>query len=227
MIYNFLDKYIMNDFSSLIVNHLDKKKKFVVFDIGCFQGNFSRNLKNKLFSKKIQFYLFDPNPNIKLRDFKHYKIAFSNIENTQNYYLNDFFPSSGSSLKTIVKNDKFWNLTRKFLSFNMGKKFKTFVVKTQKLDNFCKSNKISQIDVLKIDVEGSEMEVLMGAKNILKKTKIIQVEILGNKNNFNTKYKKLISYLKKYNFKIISIKSIWSVGILSNMKSKDILLVKI
>ena len=109
----------------------------------------------------------------------------------------------------------------------MGKKFKTFVVKTQKLDNFCKSNKISQIDVLKIDVEGSEMEVLMGAKNILKKTKIIQVEILGNKNNFNTKYKKLISFLKKYNFKIISIKSIWSVGILSNMKSKDVLLVKI
>ena len=51
MIYNILDKYIMNDFSEEIVKNLNNNKNNVIFDIGCFKGNFSRTLKNKLNSK--------------------------------------------------------------------------------------------------------------------------------------------------------------------------------
>ena len=59
---------------------------------------------------------------------------------------------------------------------------------------------------------------------MLSKTNIIQVEILGNKNNFKRKYNKVISYLKNKRFKIIFEKNIWSVGLLSNIKSMDVLL---
>ena len=59
---------------------------------------------------------------------------------------------------------------------------------------------------------------------MLSKTNIIQVEILGNKNNFKIKYNKVISYLKNKRFKIIFEKNIWSVGLLSNIKSMDVLL---
>ena len=224
MIYNILDKFIMNDFSDKIVKNLDKNKNNVIFDIGCFKGNFSRSIKNKMDSKKNKFYLFDPNPNIKIRDFNHYNLAFSNKIKKQKYHLNTFFPSSGSSLKTIVRDDKSWNLTRKVASLNIGKKFKVYKVKTDKIDRFCKEKKISKIDVLKIDVEGAELDVLYGAKNMLSKTNIIQVEILGNKNNFKIKYNKVISYLKNKRFKIIFEKNIWSVGLLSNLKSMDVLL---
>ena len=49
MLYRLLDKYLMNDFTNLIIEHLNQKNRetITIFDIGCFQGNFSRNLKKK------------------------------------------------------------------------------------------------------------------------------------------------------------------------------------
>ena len=103
MIYKLLDKFIMNDFTEEIINNLENKKKnLIIFDVGCFVGNFSRNIKKKLNRKKTNFYLFDPNPSLKIPDFNYIKIAFTRKSKYQNYYLNDFFPSSGSSLKPIV-----------------------------------------------------------------------------------------------------------------------------
>ncbi len=34
----------------------------------------------------------------------------------KNFYLNEFLPSSGSSLETDVKNDLKWNFTRRIMS---------------------------------------------------------------------------------------------------------------
>ena len=90
MLYNFVDKYLMNDFSDLIINNLNDKspESLTVFDIGCFKGNFSRSLKNKL-KKDIKFFLFDPNPNLKIKDFSYHKIAFSDKSGSENYFLNN------------------------------------------------------------------------------------------------------------------------------------------
>ena len=46
-IYRIVDKLLMNDFSKIISQTINKnsKKDIIVFDIGCFQGNFSRSLK--------------------------------------------------------------------------------------------------------------------------------------------------------------------------------------
>ena len=56
------------------------------------------------------------------------------------------------------------------------------------MDNYCQKNKIKKIDVLKIDTEGSEVEVLEGAKNILKNTNILLIEVLDTKKGFEKKY---------------------------------------
>ena len=75
MIYNILDRLVMNDFSETILSYIKNNQKCVVFDVGCFQGNFSRNLKKKMKSKKVHFYLFDANPLLKIEDFKYNNIA--------------------------------------------------------------------------------------------------------------------------------------------------------
>ena len=53
MIYKYLDKYLMNDFTDEIAQIVSKKNNnnLTIFDVGCFLGNFSRNLKKKLFLK--------------------------------------------------------------------------------------------------------------------------------------------------------------------------------
>ena len=106
--------------------------------------------------------MFDPNPNLKIKDFKYNELAFSN-EKVKKYHLNTFFPASGSSLKTIIVKDKLWNFTRKLVTGNLNKQFKTFDVKTNTIDNFCRDKVVEFIDVLKIDTEGSEAEVLEGS----------------------------------------------------------------
>ena len=52
------------------------------------------------------------------------------------------------------------------------------VVNQVKLDSFCEQQMIDEVDFLKIDVEGGELEVLRGASNLLeeKKIKVIQFE---------------------------------------------------
>ena len=53
------------------------------------------------------------------------------------------------------------------------------------MDKFVKKNNIKSIDILKVDIEGSEYEFLKGAKNTLKnnKIKIILIEISDRKKN--------------------------------------------
>ncbi len=79
--------------------------------------------------------------------------------------------------------------------------------------------------ILKIDVEGSELNVLNGSNLILRKTKCILIEITDTKNNFFKKYNLIMNLLKKYNFKLLLKKNIISYGILSNQKGIDALFI--
>ncbi len=231
MLYTLVDKFLMNNFSNVIIEKIVdlKKKNVVVFDVGSFQGNFSRTLKNKLLKEKISanFYLFDPNPNIKLKDFFTENIALSSKKGEKIFYLNNFLPSSGSSLKNIVANDKLWNISRRVLTLGLKKNFSQIGVITDTIDNFCKKKKIKQINVLKIDVEGSEFEVIQGAKKQLESTEIILLEILEKKNCYDEKFQKIFKLLtKKYGFKLLKKKEIFSTKIFSHLRSSDLLFVK-
>ena len=227
MLYDLVDKFLMNDFTKIISDILNKQKKdyLTIFDVGCFQGNFSRNLKKKI-GKKHNFYLFDANPNLDIKDFDYTKLAFSDGEGFKKFYLNRFFPASGSSLKTIVLEDKLWNFTRQLITGKFGKQYDILEVKTESIDNFCSRKKIENIDVLKIDTEGTELEILIGAKNILSKTDIILIEVLDQKKIFKQKCNEIINFLEKRNFKKILQKNMWSLGTLSNMSAVDILFKK-
>ena len=71
------------------------------------------------------------------------------------------------------------------------------------LENFCAEKKIKKIDFLKLDVEGYEHNVLLGAKNIIKNVNFIMLEI--QKNNMYQDYSKknIEVFLKENNFILI------------------------
>ena len=75
-------------------------------------------------------------------------------------------------------------------------------VQTQTLDNFCSNINIDNIDVLKIDTEGNELNVLKGAEKLLSegKIKLIYVEISESKRKFKEKEESVIDLLNAYNF---------------------------
>jgi len=224
--YNFFNHYFQNSFKNeicILINNSKINKRINIFDIGCYLGNFSREIKQKI-NKKANFYLFDPNPYIKLNDFNYNCLGISD-KKIKNYYYNSFFPSSGSGFNKIIMNDFFWNLSRKLMTFNIFKKFIKFRVKTISIDNFCKNKKIKEIELLKIDTEGHELNVLKSGKKILNKTKIIQLEIVDKKKLFKEKFNRINNLLLKYNFKLLKFKNIWSVSILSNIKAIDVLYV--
>ncbi len=229
--YKFIDRFFQNTFAKEIceiINKAKSDKKINIFDIGSYLGNFSREIKKKLNKNKlnkVNFILFEPNPYIKLKDFNHHCLAVSNKSTKKNYYYNSFFSSSGSGLNKITMNDFFWNLSRKLILFKYSKKFIKFQVRTISLDSFCEKKKITKIELLKIDTEGHEFQVLKGGKKLLKETKIIQVEIMDKKKLFAKKFTRINNFLIKYNFKLLKIKNIWSVSMLSNIKAIDALYV--
>jgi FkbM family methyltransferase len=228
-VYNF-SYFFFRSFEKKIIKLLKiellkkKSENVIVFDVGSYLGNFSRNIKNKI--KESTFYLFDPNPNLIIKDFQYNCIGISNKEGLKNYYYNDFIPSSGSGFHKIIMNDFFWNLSRKLFTFNLFKKFTQFKVDTETIDNFCKKKKINRIDLLKVDTEGHEYEVLDGARNMLKNIKIIYLEIMSTKPSFDNKFIKIFKLLKKNNFNLIKKKYIKSTSLLSNIRSADCLFIK-
>jgi len=245
IIYKLLHIFISNHNESKIVNLLFKNNKFlknknnlpiVIFDVGCFRGDWSRNilkaLKKKT-SKQAMIYLFDVNPKseiylkslIKNRNFKFNNIALNEEKGVKEFNFNTFFECSGSSLDTVYKDDKAWVRSRKiflrFFSFKKVKDFSKITVNTDTIDNYCSINNISEIDILKIDVEGSEKRVLLGAEKTLKKVKIIYTEIAENKVFYSKKEKEIINFLNKNNFLFLEKKNIRNVSFFSNVIAKD------
>ena len=242
LVYYLANYSLQNTFSKEITKFLKKDKKLVIFDAGCYRATFTEDILNLIRKRKYKFYLFDINPKVKsyIRNLLKFKniyyneIALSNKNGTTNYNYNSFFESAGSSLSNLFVDDKKWNFSRKlllkillFYNYNNGNGFVKYQVPTITLDNFAKKNKIRVINLLKIDVEGSEYNLLKGAKKTLKKNKIkiILIEIMEKKHIYDKKEKKILNLLKRRNFNLIKKKNLWFTSIFSNIKGADYLFI--
>jgi FkbM family methyltransferase len=229
--------YTFGVFEKKLFNVIEKKKKkIIIFDIGCFRGSFFKKFYNskKIKNQKILFFLFDINPNVKryLKDYINKKnifyeyLAVGKKNQKIDYNFNKFFESSGSSTSNVYKNDKLCVFSRKlFLKLFLQKTpdFEKIKIPSIKLDTYIKKKKIKHIDILKIDVEGSELDIINGMKSSLLKKKFtaIQIEITEKKSIFNLKENKIIKIMKKYNYYLEDKKNIFSVSILSNLKCTE------
>lgn len=221
---------------------LSKIKNKVIFDVGCYRGNFTQNIISKEpKNNNNKYYMFDPNPKVKKyikemltdRKINYFELALDNTNKIKKFTINRYYEPSGSSLKSANKKDKLYNLSRKtffkiFKPFSKIKGYELINVKTNTIDNVCRLNNIKKIDILKLDTDGNEYEVLIGAKKLLSKEKIglIYTEISSTKKKFNFNFNKILKLLNKYNFTLKKVYPIPSYSILSNLKSTDNLFIK-
>ena len=121
----------------------------------------------------------------------------------------------------LISSDKLWNATRAFILGKTNKLYKVYKVQTQSVDKFCSINNVSTIDILKIDVEGNEINVIQGAIKKLNSCSIIYAEVIDQKKLFDKKFAQLKQTLEENNFILLNVKNILSVSIFSHLKAVD------
>ncbi|MCS7052923.1 MAG: FkbM family methyltransferase [Ignavibacterium sp.] len=157
------------------LSFLYNEKSFIVFDIGANVGEYSSEIL-QLFSK-CYIYAFEPNPKsfiLLSKKFNHlnnvmlYNLGLGSIKTTTKLY--DYKEEEGSTHASIYKS--------MFESFYGNKETISYEIEIITLDDFLEKENIQSVDLLKIDIEGGELEVLKGAKKSINENriKIIQFE---------------------------------------------------
>lgn len=172
----------------------------VLFDVGGNIGEYAIYLKNIFPTANI--FSFEPNPKA-FAVMKEKLAEFNNVA-CENIGLGPTVGSEKMFSYSKVENSAFGTLNKAALSdlYKMDDRIEEINFSINTIDNCCAQKNISQIDFLKIDTEGQELNVLKGAEQMIKnnKIKIIQFEF----NNFNVYYriflKDFYGLLNNYNF---------------------------
>ncbi len=75
------------------------------------------------------------------------------------------------------------------------------------LDDYCEKNSVAQIDLLKIDVEGAELQVMRGARRMLESKKIRCVTFEFGQTTFDmgNRVEEIEAFLAEMNYKITNL----------------------
>ena len=104
--------------------------------------------------------------------------------------------------KFNYKNNKDYLSTAGTLVNQNNKNFTSYFAKNFNIIDIIKSNNITSIDLIKMDVEGAEIENLKIIENLINKNTKILIEVLQD--NFELK-EYIISFARKFKFKIFSV----------------------
>jgi FkbM family methyltransferase len=156
---------------------LAEQQKIVIFDVGANIGDYAIGI-TKIFDKdKIELHCFEPSPTT-------YARLVDNIRSlgATGIHLHNFGLSNEATEIELYQDEELSGMTSvyKRRMDHFGKTFnKSELARFSTLDQFCAEQNISHIDFLKLDVEGHELKVLEGSKQMLNKVKYIQFEFGG------------------------------------------------
>jgi len=155
-------------------------KKFnLILDIGAWCGTWSMEMQK--YAKNIHCY--EPNK-------IHYECLTRNLApyNHVRFYN-----------QAIGNDDGFVKLTEESATQNTRVLMEKGETKINKLDSLDTTG----IDMIKIDVEGLEMEVLKGASSKLNTIEYIMIELNNNTERYGTNKREVHSYLNDLGFKVL------------------------
>jgi FkbM family methyltransferase len=162
------DRYGFDPF--LDIDRLSQFWKYpvrVLFDVGANDGRTIRLARNRF--PTCQVVAFEPHPRTFLR-LKEKMQGFEDLE-----FINMALGSKSAEMGMFEYDKSVLNsllLDPPYAVRFSTKPSQQIRVRCTTVDEFCMENGIAQIDVLKIDTEGFDLEVLKGAKAILEKNAI-------------------------------------------------------
>ena len=198
------EDYLISTVFNSIQKIRGEKSRITYFDIGANQGNFSFL---PLWDNSIDCYSFEPNPkmfeilieNVKLNSLENNVRAFNIGVSDKNQKLDLKVPLDGSDhgLSTFADNPK-----DRFSYDNKPGDYKIVEVDCLTLDNIVTQLEIESLDVIKIDTEGSELNILLGGEQSLRKFKpVIVMEYQDiNSTMFGYNREACVDLLKTYGY---------------------------
>ena len=171
------EKLILN----FIFNYF-KLNSGTYFDVGSMIGLHS--IVAAIASDNSKIHAFEANKDLM-------EILKNNIKNNikRKLTINECFVTNSKLYKKNVNNEIYENYSNKII----------------RLDKYIKKNKINLIDVMKIDVEGAELQVLDGLKNFnLNNVNFFLIEIHPEKirNHFKDNPERIFSIFKERSFNL-------------------------
>ena len=206
--FDLIDKFIHQ--KKILSSLLKLKKKINIYvDVGSHFGLYADFIDTNFNPQKI--FLFEPQIKIFNRIEEKYEL-------NKKFKVNNSAVSNENAIKSLHINKH--DLTSSFTEFNndnhyLNYKAKLFggslsemilnseKVETVRLDTYIDNEEISEIDLLKIDTEGHELEVLKGLGKKISDVGIILIEFHNDNIYLNYESAKIHEHLVKSEFELI------------------------
>ena len=176
----------------------------IIFDVGAYVGDTAQLYQN--YFPRYKIYSFEPS----FESYDYLNNRF--IDNSNIDIVNQALASNIEIRKLYLSNFPNLNSLHKPNERSWGFEDEKYIqVETTTLDAFCSKNNINHIDILKLDVQGSELDVLKGGKEILKEGKIslinIEWQVVQLYENHH-EYYKIAEFLADYDFEFFNLYNI-------------------
>lgn len=180
-----------------------KRSRFCIFDVGSNRGQFVLFALDQFRAGEVVIHCFEPGretfrmlaelagekKEVKLNNLA---IGKSRGEGTL------FYDSVGSELASLSKR----NLAFANIDFSLSE-----AVKIESIDEYCDRSKIEEIDLLKLDIEGHELEAIAGAERMLSRKAIFMISFEFGGCNVDTRtfVRDFWEVFKRWNFALYRI----------------------